>query len=128
MGHFIKDCPKLKQKVLLTGEETQGDVVLVTYHGNITATTPRSCGDFALNSCLEKLTTDSFMEGILDIGCVSSVCGDKWLEAWENITGLTLPTTPSSRSFVFGNSGVLKAFCEVLIPVDLGVMSIKIRA
>ena len=67
------------------------------------------------------------MEGILDIGCVSSVCGDKWLEAMENITGFTLRTTPSSRSFVFGTSGVLKAFCEVLIPVQLGGIGIKIH-
>ena len=65
------------------------------------------------------------MEDILDIGCVSLVCGDKWLEAWENITGLTLPTTPCSRIFVFRNSGVLKAFCEVLIPIELGGIGIR---
>ena len=66
-GQFNKDCPKLKQKVLLTGEDTQGDVDLVTSHADIVADTPRSCIDFALTSCLEKLTTKSFLEGILDI-------------------------------------------------------------
>lgn len=82
---------------------------------------------------LNVLMTESLYSGVLDSGCQSTVCGERWLETYidklsDNQRASVVRHPPSNKVFAFGGEYKLPSIGVVTIPGSITGQPVLIKA
>ena len=74
----------------------------------------------------EVFMVEAKVAAILDTAWTKTVCGQKWLDDYQNKIGKDIQSTPSQKEFRFGDGKVIKSSQIVTIPACIGSTECKI--
>ncbi len=143
--HFLKDCPDAKffdqnrkfQTVYAMNHETkQQEKILLDVTSDVSDTESDSSQDgegegvFCSIYCadnqedLSAFTAEALNRGALDTCCTANVAGEKWIKIYletlpKKLKHKIIGPLVSTRQFIFGNQGKLKATSKYKLPVRI---------
>ena len=123
--HWAKKCPHKSDVQLVQDTHDHENSESDSDECNLTLFTKEKQSDN------EILMTESFGCAVIDTACTRTVCGRKWLvnflDNLSNKDRKKIVSTPSKRSFKFGDGVHVKSTENVILPVQIGDTSCKIN-
>ena len=119
--HWARECPHSYESTYKKVEDSES-VHLSLFVGYTKGA--QEC------SKLETLLTETKNAALLDTGCTTTVCGNKWLETYteslSNLQQSKIKVNNSESTFTFGDGRTFKSMKRVTIPCSIGGISVEI--